>query len=154
MPQNRQAWTEHIASRFMKSEAKPAKLKPAKLKLAKLKPGMPASFQALGRLPVGKMNKSEQKYAAHLDQLKLVGEVLWYGFECIKFRLAENTFYEPDFLVLTGERELQVHEFKGFWTDDARVKIKVAATLYPVFVFLAFRVRAKKDGGGYAREEF
>ena len=31
---------------------------------------------------------------------------------------------------------LELHECKGFWRDDARVKIKVAASLYP-FKFIA-----------------
>ena len=27
---------------------------------------------------------------------------------------------------------MECHEVKGFWQDDARVKIKVAADLYPI----------------------
>ncbi|MFX6258524.1 DUF1064 domain-containing protein, partial [Acinetobacter baumannii] len=45
------------------------------------------------------------------------------------------------------------HEVKGFWTDDARVKIKVAAEQYPL-TFLAVKAKAKKDGGGWAIETF
>ena len=37
--------------------------------------------------------------------------------------------------------------------DDARVKIKVAADMYP-FKFLAIKKRAKKLGGGWEIEEF
>lgn len=32
---------------------------------------------------------------------------------------------------MTKDFELQVHEVKGHWEDDALVKIKVAASLYP-----------------------
>jgi hypothetical protein len=42
-----------------------------------------------------------------------------------------------------------MHEVKGFWQDDARVKIKVAASIYP-FKFIA----VKKAKGGWEREEF
>lgn len=33
---------------------------------------------------------------------------------------------------------MECHEVKGFWTDDAKVKIKVAAEQYP-FRFIAFK---------------
>jgi hypothetical protein len=49
--------------------------------------------------------------------------------------------------------QMEIHETKGFWTDDARVKIKVAADMYP-FKFVAIKARAKKDGGGWAEEVF
>ena len=49
--------------------------------------------------------------------------------------------------------QIELHEVKGFWMDDARVKIKVAAEMYP-FKFVAIKVKAKKDGGGYSVEEF
>lgn len=110
-------------------------------------------FQALGRLKSGQMNKTEAAYAAHLEQMKGAGAILWYAFEGMKFRLADNTFYTPDFAVLLTNGELEMHEVKGFWTDDARVKIKVAADRFPMR-FLAVKVKPKKDGGGWAREAF
>lgn len=112
-----------------------------------------ARYYALGRLPVGTMNKTEAAYAAHLESLKIVGEVLWYKFEAIKLRLADNTFYTCDFVVLPKSGVLEMHEIKGgFWTDDSRVKIKVAASIYP-FRFIGATVR-KKHGGGWKVEEF
>ena len=48
---------------------------------------------------------------------------------------------------------LEMHEVKGFWQDDARVKIKVAASIYP-FRFVAVKARAKKHGGGWEVENF
>jgi hypothetical protein len=108
---------------------------------------------ALGRLKAGTMNKTEQAYAAYLDVRMLAGEVLWYRFEGLKLRLADSTFYTPDFAVMIANGQLEVHEVKGFWMDDARIKIKVAAEQYP-FRFLAVKARAKKDGGGWLFEEF
>lgn len=99
------------------------------------------------------MNKTEAAYAAHLELRKHAGEVLWYRFEGLKLRLADNTFYTPDFAVMLADGVLEVHEVKGFWEDDARVKIKVAADQYP-FRFLAVKARAKKDGGGWEFESF
>ena len=110
-------------------------------------------MQALGRLKTGQMNKTEAAYAQHLEARKAAGEILWYRFEGVKLRLADNTFYSPDFVVMLADGALECHEVKGFWQDDARVKIKVAADQYPMR-FIAVKVRAKKNGGGWDVEEF
>lgn len=112
----------------------------------------PASF-ALGRLPQGMMNRTEQAYADYLKLRQATGEILWWKFEAIKLRLADNTFYTGDFAVLAGDSVLEIHEVKGFWVDDARVKIKVAADQYP-FRFKAIKARSKRDGGGWEVEHF
>lgn len=108
---------------------------------------------ALGRLKTGAMNKTEADYALHLSQQQQAGRVLWFRFEGMKFRLADNTFYTPDFAVLASDGVLECHEVKGHWQDDARVKIKVAADQYPLR-FLAVRRRPKRDGGGWEMEVF
>jgi len=108
---------------------------------------------ALGRLKTGKMNKTEAAYSDYLETLKHAGDVAWFKFEGLKFRLADNTFYTPDFAVMMAGGEMQAHEVKGFWQDDARAKIKIAADLYP-FQFIAVKVLPKKDGGGWSYEHF
>lgn len=106
---------------------------------------------ALGRMKQGAMNKTEAAYGAHLELLKAAGEVLWYRFEGVKLRLADATFYSPDFAVMAKDGVMEMHEVKGFWTDDARVKIKVAASMYP-FRFLAIKALPRK--AGWAVENF
>lgn len=86
-----------------------------------------------------KMNKTEAAYARRLEALKFNGEVLWWAFEPVNIRLADNTFYRIDFMVQLASGEIQCHEVKGFWREDARVKIKVAAALLP-FKFIACRL--------------
>lgn len=113
---------------------------------------MKANLLALGRMKVGVMNKTEASYASHLEALK-GSEIAWYKFEGVKLRLADNTFYTPDFAVMRNDGQIELHEVKGFWQDDARVKIKVAADMYP-FKFIAVKVKPKKDGGGWSVEEF
>lgn len=108
---------------------------------------------ALGRLKAGSMNKTEQQYAAHLDSLKAAGTVAWYRFEGMKLRLADATFYTPDFAVMLADGALECHEVKGFWQDDARAKIKIAAEMYPLR-FIAVKAQSKKAGGGWATEDF
>lgn len=108
---------------------------------------------ALGRLKTGEMNNLEKKYSEHLDVLKQSGEVLWWKFEGIKLRLADNTFLTVDFAVQTADEVLEMHEVKGFMEGDANVKLKVAASIYP-FRFILIRQRAKKHGGGWVRTEY
>lgn len=108
---------------------------------------------ALGRLKTGEMNKTEAAYKERLELLRQAGEVAWFKFEGLKLRLADNTFYSPDFAVMLANGQMECHEVKGFWQDDARAKIKIAADLYP-FRFIAVKVKAKKDGGGWITEEF
>jgi hypothetical protein len=117
-------------------------------------PNNQAGHFALGRLKTGEMNKTEAAYDKHLWELRHAGEILWHKFEGVKLRLADNTFLTVDFAVLPKSAFLEMHEVKGgFWQDDARVKIKVAASIYP-FKFIAVTARAKKLGGGWDREEF
>ena len=114
---------------------------------------MSKAMYALGRLKVGQMNKTETAYDQHLAILQHAGEILWRKFEGLKLRLADNTFYTPDFAVMNADGVMECHEVKGVWQDDARAKIKIAADLYP-FRFLAIKVRPKKDGGGWEMEAF
>ena len=85
--------------------------------------------------------------------LQHAGEIAWHKFEGLKLRLADNTFYTPDFAVMSADGVMECHEVKGFWQDDARAKIKIAADLYP-FRFIAINAKTKKDGGGWEVETF
>ena len=114
---------------------------------------MTKAMYALGRLKVGTMNKTEAAYDQHLALLQHAGEIQWRKFEGLKLRLADNTFYTPDFAVMAAAGVMELHEVKGFWQDDARAKIKIAADLYP-FRFIAVKVKPKKEGGGWAVEGF
>lgn len=108
---------------------------------------------ARGQRKPGQMNKLETDYAGYLREAQIGGEIDWYAYEGIKLRLADATFYTPDFFVMNRAGELECHEVKGYWEDDARVKIKVAATLFP-FRFRAVTRVTKKDGGGWKTEFF
>lgn len=97
----------------------------------------------------GEMNKTEAAYAEHLQAELRAGRVLWFVFESVKLRLAKSTHLTVDFFVLTAAGELEAHEVKGHWEEDARVKIKVAAAQYP-FRFLA----VQRDGARWKTEVF
>lgn len=114
---------------------------------------MKQAMYALGRLKAGTMNKTEAAYDQNLALLQHAGQILWRRFEGLKLRLADNTFYTPDFAVMDADGVIECHEVKGYWQDDARAKIKIAADQYP-FRFFAIKARTKKAGGGWEVEAF
>lgn len=108
---------------------------------------------ALGRMKAGRMNKTEMAYELELSAMKSAGLIQWYKFEGVNLRLADNTHYRPDFIVMNAEGVIEIHEVKGQWRDDAKVKIRVAADIYP-FIFKAIRRKPKYQGGGWEVETF
>lgn len=107
---------------------------------------LPAGFTALGRRPKAatghRMNKTEAEYAAMLEARLRAGELAYYAFEPIKVRLADATFYTPDFMVLLPSGELELHEVKGaFVMDDARLKFKLVAEHFPARLVWAQKLK-------------
>lgn len=121
---------------------------------------MAAGFNKFGRgrrrVP-GEMNKTEAAYALHLEQLKRSGAIDWFLYEGIKIKLADKTFFTPDFAVMMPDGLIELHDVKGTTTDKttkkskpfvhddgSTIKIKVAAEMYPfAFVVTWFD---RKDG--------
>ena len=85
----------------------------------------------------GRMNKTEARYAQVLSLEAAAGGIVWWGFEALTFKLAHDTRYTPDFILVRQDGTLHAHEVKGFWRDDAKAKIKVAANLFPWICFEA-----------------
>jgi len=86
----------------------------------------------------GEMNKLEAAYEAQqLRPRLLAGEVVAVLFESVKLRLAVKTFYTPDFFVIRSDGGVEVHEVKGHWEDDARVKWSASAAKFWWWEFLA-----------------
>lgn len=112
------------------------------------KKGVAPKTRAKGRSLSKKdeMNRLEQSYAMFLERDP---NVVWVKWQPFKLRLADRTFYEPDFGVMKSDGVLEVHEVKGHWEDDARVKIKVAAETFP-FRFIA----VQKVDAGWKFENF
>ena len=75
------------------------------------------------------MNKTERAFA---ELLRHAGGIHQWGRESLTFRLAGRTRYTPDFAVWPYAYPLVLVEIKGRWIrDDAAVKLKVAAEMYP-----------------------
>ena len=100
--------------------------------------------QAKGRRPknrlVGydadRMNKTETKYAELLETQRRAGKILFWRYESVKFRLADRTWYTPDFYIMRPDGTIEIHETKGWMEEDANIKIKTVAELFPEFLFV------------------
>jgi hypothetical protein len=92
-----------------------------------------------------KMNRTEAAYADQLELLKIAGKIIDWRFNAIRFRMADGAYYKPDFMIIK-EDCCELHEVKGFWREAAKVRIKVAAELYPWFRWVVVRlVKGKWD---------
>ena len=91
------------------------------------------------------MNQTEARYARHLELRRQAGDIDWYLFEGITLKLAHDTRYTPDFAVMRAGGAMELHEVKGHYTGDAKVKVRVAAERFP-FQFVLARERSKKTG--------
>lgn len=67
--------------------------------------------------------------------------------QAVTLKLANGVRYTPD--VFCPLPVPTFYEVKGFMRDDAAVKIKVAAHLFPWFMFYLVTKRTKKQGGGW-----
>lgn len=99
-------------------------------------------------------NGLERLYGEHLELLRMAGEIAWYRFGDHSIRLAKRTWYRLDYRVGLHNGRIQVHEVKGFWHDDARVKIKVAARLFPEYQFLAVQNSGSTAAPDWTYEHF
>ena len=112
-------------------------------------------WQAKGRLPKGSMNKTEAAYAEELERLRLAGEIIGWKFHPMRIRLADNTYYEVDFLTLDADLTLTIRETKGgFTSDKGQIKIKLCAEVLPWFRMLKVTKLSQKQGGGWKIEDF
>jgi hypothetical protein len=112
---------------------------------------MARSIMARGlRRKAGQMNKTESAFSDHLRMQEIEGTVLCHRFEGVTLKIANDCRYTPDFMVMGVGGEITFYEVKGFWRDDARVKIKVAARTFPEFRFIG----VQKKGQHWIMEDF
>jgi hypothetical protein len=100
------------------------------------------------------MNKTEAEYSELLEARKKTGELDGWWFEPMTLKLARDTRWTPDFLVMLPDGRLEFHEVKGFMEQAAWIRIKVAAEKFAWLAALyVVRRVPKKDGGGWKIEE-
>lgn len=120
------------------------------------------------RKPGGR-NKTEAAYEAHLELLKRAGQIDGYEFESLKLKLADNTWFTPDFAVQAKDGVMELHDTKGTTTkqktkagqptgekykapwieEDAAIKLKVTAEKWPFRTYAVF-----KTPEGWTKQQF
>jgi len=86
------------------------------------------------------MNKTESLYTIELDWQKREGKIERWAFQALKFRLADRTWFTPDFIVWLEGGRLRIVEIKGGYVrEDSAVKFKVARDLYPEFEWVCLQ---------------
>jgi hypothetical protein len=83
------------------------------------------------------MNGTERRRAIELEAKKRDGQIREWRFEQVTLKLAPDCRYTPDFYVIENDGRVRMEETKGHWRDDAKVKIRLAARLFPEFEFVA-----------------
>ena len=78
----------------------------------------------------GKMNKWEEAFAERLEMYRLEGSIIDWKYESIRFRLAANTTYTPDFMVITTDA-IEFIEIKGQRHSTGMAKFKICSEMYP-----------------------
>lgn len=99
----------------------------------------------------GGMNKLEAKWAQQLEIERQAGEIRRWRFNEIKLKLADGSWFKCDFWVVCADGSVRMDETKGHWREAAKVRIRVAARLYPEFRFHAIQWKGRE---GWKVEEF
>jgi hypothetical protein len=102
----------------------------------------------------GQMNQTEAAYAESLQALKLTGEILDWKFEAVTFKIAKDTRYTPDFMVMYADCTVELVDCKGGGpiNPTSLVKVKCAAEMFWMFNFVIEKRLPKK--AGWKRTEY
>lgn len=76
-------------------------------------------------------SKLEARYAGYIEALKFAGEIRTIRYEAVRLEIGPNTTILPDFFVERPDRTCELHEVKGRMREDAWIKLKVAASMWP-----------------------
>jgi hypothetical protein len=121
------------------------------------------SGKARGVHKHGEMNRGEAMYSQYLAIRKQAGDIQDFWFEAITLKLAHDTRLTVDFFVMgndctltcvdvkgktTSKRKDGSRKAKAYTQEDARIKLHVAAKLFP-FRF----VTAYLDKGTWVEDE-
>ena len=111
----------------------------------------------------GEMSKAELAYLAHLEAQLAAGEILGFRYEAVKLRLADNTWFTPDFFVMTLDRGMELHEVKAgtkrggkvvpYMKEDAWMKLKIASELWHEYTFRLCFQHPQNMGGQWEIRE-
>jgi len=115
------------------------------------------------------MNKSEAEYALILADRVAVGAIRSFRYEDTTLRLTvgdgPQVRYTPDFRVIELDETITFVDVKPAWysraarrvilqpEEDAKIKMRMVADLFPEYRFRGVGRRPKKYGGGWIEED-
>lgn len=76
-----------------------------------------------------KLNKTEARYAKHLEGLKLAGEILWYRNHAFGLYFEDGTRYTTDFVVMDVRGGITLIDTKAYRKNQKKVHITEASML-------------------------
>lgn len=91
-------------------------------------------------------SKTEARYAQYLETQLLTGQIRAWWPHGITLRLGDDNRYTDDFVVLTLDGVIELHEVKGWMREASYSKMKAAANMYRL-LFRFRLVKAVKGGG-------
>lgn len=71
-----------------------------------------------------KLNKTEARYANHLEKLKMAGEVLWYRNHAFGLYFEDGTRYTPDFMVMDKDGGITLIDCKAYYKNKGKAHIE------------------------------
>lgn len=150
------AMNESLRARFPHASASFLRLNGATPEPAK--PAAHAVTASKAERPTMRQNRSgpNKTEAAFLHFLHAQPGIRHQMREGITLKLGNGVRYTPDYTAEETDESHTVrfacYEVKGFMRDDAAAKLKIAASLFPLFRFYLVKQKRKKDGGGWSIE--
>lgn len=97
-----------------------------------------------------KLNKTERAYWEHLKQSQLLdSRISWVGVQNITLKLADDCRLTCDFFVILDGQLIAIDTKGSFVREDSKIKLKVAARLFPWIKFFIVR----RSNYGWNEEE-
>ncbi|MBP0714837.1 hypothetical protein ABXK61_16145 [Burkholderia sola] len=106
-------------------------------------------MRSLGHVRTRKVDAAIEAYGELLATLRLRGDVLWFRANPIKLRLADETYYGPNFAVMVASGHLEMHHVMDAAKNEPLTTVKIAAEQFP-FRFVAVH---RDDSCGWKFEE-
>src|SRR5690606_31817248 len=84
-------------------------------------------------------SKLEAEYAQMLEAPRAAGQIRDWHYEGITIKLADGVRFTVDFNIIGHDGSLSMVETKGFMREAARVRLAVAARMYPMWSWFLVR---------------
>ena len=98
-----------------------------------------------------KLNKTEARYANHLERLKLAGEILWWRSHAFGLYFEDGTRYTPDFVTMDKAGSITLIDVKAYRENQKKVHITEASMIRMKrtaheYYFFTMKAVWEKDG--------